>query len=396
MTGSYCLCTFPGGWDQPPPVRQWLLAMASRALPPEILKKVRRINIVAGRKVDEAFAGQFRSVFRGAGIEFEEVREYVVGDDVRSIDWNVTARAGKPYVKRYVEERERRLVLVVDLSGSQRFGTADTLKVELAAEVAAVLAAAAIRSNDKVGLVAFTAGVEHFVPARKGARHALRVIRDVLGFQPELSGTDLAGTLEHVNRVLRRGAILVLISDFLTSGYEKALVRAARRHDVIAVRANDPREDELPAVGLVRVADLETGEVGEVDASHPAVREEYRLRAAARRAGVEALMRRAGADYVEISTNQDYVDPLRRLFEKRARRRGARRGMAAGVPRRASPSGDPRQPRPVPRRASADDPSVTRPAAKAQPRAASDDPTAPRPRAAARRPRDSDPEGEGR
>lgn len=300
--------------------------MASRALPPEILKKVRRIQIVAGRKVDEAFAGQFRSVFRGSGIEFEEVREYVVGDDVRSIDWNVTARANKPYVKRYVEERERRLVLVVDLSGSQRFGTAETLKVELAAEVAAVLAAAAIKNNDKVGLVAFTEGVEHFVPARKGARHAMRVIRDVLGFSPELSGTNLAGTLDHVNQVLRRGAIVVVISDFLTAGYEKALIRACRRHDVIAVRANDPREDELPAVGLIRVADLETGEVGEVDASDAGVREEYRLRAGARRAGVEALMRRAGADYVEISTKQDYVEPLRRLFERRKRRRGHRRG----------------------------------------------------------------------
>ena len=312
--------------------------MASRALPPEILKKVRRIQIVAGRKVDETFAGQFRSVFRGSGIEFEEVREYVVGDDVRSIDWNVTARAGKPYIKRYVEERERRMVLVVDVSGSQRFGTADTLKVELAAEVAAVLAAAAIKSNDKVGLVAFSEGVEHFVPARKGSRHAMRVIRDVLGFQPELSGTNLAGTLDHVNQVLRRGAIVVVISDFLTSGYERSLIRLGRRHDVIAVRANDPREDELPAVGLIRVADLETGEVGEVDASDAGVREEYRLRAGARRAGVEALMRRAGADFVEISTKEDYVEPLRRLFERRAKRRGAKRGgVRATAPQRASP-----------------------------------------------------------
>ena len=307
--------------------------MASRALPPEILRKVRRIDVVAGRRVDETFAGQFRSVFRGSGIEFEEVREYVVGDDVRTIDWNVTARAGKPFVKRYVEERERRLVLLVDLSGSQRFGTTDTRKVELAAEVAAVLAAAAIRSNDKVGLVAFTEDVEHFVPARKGRRHALRVIRDVLGFEPEKSGTNLAGTLDRVNRVLRRGAILVLVSDFLTSGYEKALLRAARRHDVIAVRANDRREDELPPVGLVRVTDLETGEPAEVDASDPVVREEYRLRAGARRAGVEALMRRVGADYVEIHTGEDYVEPLRRLFERRARRRGLLRGRRpAGVP----------------------------------------------------------------
>src|SRR5438552_10144532 len=232
-----------------------------RSLPAEVLRRIRRIQIVAGGRVDETFAGQFRSVFRGSGMEFDEVREYVAGDDVRSIDWNVTARSGRPFVKRYVEERERRLVLVVDLSGSQRFGTKTRLKVELAAEVAAVLATLANKSNDKVGLVASTDRVEHYVPARKGSRHAGRVIRDVLGIEPQHSGTDLAGTLDEVNRTIRRGAILVLISDFRHRGpiaaLEKALVRAARRQDLIAVRAVDPGEEELPDVGIVRVADLE-------------------------------------------------------------------------------------------------------------------------------------------
>lgn len=314
--------------------------MASRGkkLPSDVLKRVRRIQIVAGRRVDEAFAGQFRSVFRGSGIEFDEVREYVVGDDVRSIDWNVTARANKPFVKRYVEERERRLILVVDVSASQSFGTAPdahehgapVLKTELAAEVAAVLAAAATRSHDKVGLIAFTDRVEHFVPARKGARHAGRVIRDVLGFRPMRTGTDLAGTLDQLNRTLRRGAILVVVSDFLAGGFEKPLERACRRHDVIAVRPIDAREEELPDVGIVRVEDLETGEKDEIDTSNAGVRRRWAERALAHREALAALMRRAGADLVHVRTGDDYVEPLRRLFRKRALRR--RRRAPAAVP----------------------------------------------------------------
>ncbi len=294
-------------------------------LPSEIARRVKRLQILAGRKVDESFAGQFRSVFRGSGIEFEEVREYVAGDDVRAIDWNVTARSGKPYVKRYVEERERRLLLVVDVSGSQRFGTRVERKIDLAAEIAAVLAACATRSNDKVGLVAFTDDVEHFVPPRKGTRHAGRVIRDVLGFQPVRNGTNLAGTIDHVGRMVRRGAILVVISDFLApAGWEKALSRAARRHDVIAVRPSDPREGDLPAVGLVHAADLETGEVGEIDASDPAVRDAWRQKWERHKAVVTTTLRRAGADYVEVRTGEDFIAPLRALFAKRGRKRDPR------------------------------------------------------------------------
>jgi uncharacterized protein (DUF58 family) len=302
-------------------------------LPPEVLSKVRRLRITAGRRVDESFAGAYRSVFRGSGIEFEEVREYLAGDDVRSIDWNVTARAGRPFIKRYVEERERRLVLVVDLSASQKFGTRQTLKADLAAEVAALLAATALRTNDKVGLVAFTDGIERFVPAKKGERHAIRVIRDVLGYEPKRAGTDLAGTLEEVGRTVRRGAIVVLVSDFVASGYEDALKRTARRHDVIAIRVVDPREETLPAVGLVQVEDLETGALAEIDASDAGVREAYASAAVARRAGIEALMRRAGADFVEVRTGEDYVEPLRTLFARRQRRRGrgpARQGGVGG------------------------------------------------------------------
>lgn len=305
--------------------------MNAKSLPPEILAKVRRLQIAAGRRVDESLAGQFRSVFRGSGIEFDEVHEYSPGDDVRSIDWNVTARVGKPFVKRYVEERERRLVLVVDLSGSQRFGTNVTLKGELAAEVAALLAATAIRSNDKVGLVAFTDSIEHFVPARKGERHAVRVIRDVLGFEPRSTGTNLAGTLDEICRTVRRGAILVLVSDFVASGYEEPLKRAARMHDVIAVRVIDRREETLPAVGLVRAVDLESGREIEIDAGDAQVREAWAARAAAHRAAVETQTRRAGADYVEVFTGEDYVEPLRRLFARRRRRmRGAGSPVRSG------------------------------------------------------------------
>ena len=289
---------------------------------------------MAGKRVDETFAGQFRSVFRGSGMEFDEVREYSPGDDVRALDWNVTARAGKPFVKRYTEERERRVVLVVDVSGSQRFGTAEGFKLELAAEVAALLAACANRSNDKIGLVAFTDRVEHFVPAKKGPRHAGRVIRDVLGVEPKRAGTDLAGVLDEVNRTVRRGAILVVISDFLDTqasqadgplSFEKALVRAARRHDVICVRALDARELDLPSVGVVRLADLETGEVREVDTSDAGVRAAFRRASSRQRESIALLMRRAGADFVELVNGADYVEPLRRLFDRRARRRGLRR-----------------------------------------------------------------------
>ncbi|HVO30818.1 MAG TPA: DUF58 domain-containing protein [bacterium] len=306
--------------------------MKAKALPAEILAKVKRLKIVAGRRVDESLAGQFRSVFRGSGIEFDEIREYGPGDDVRSIDWNVTARVGKPFVKRYVEERERRLVLVVDLSGSQRFGTQVTLKAELAAEVAALLAAAALRTNDKVGLVAFTDSIERFVPARKGERHAIRVIRDVLGYEPRSSGTNLSGTLDEVCRTVRRGAILVVISDFVADGFEESLRRASRLHDLIAVRVNDRREEELPPVGLVRMVDLESGREIEIDASDSRTREAWAERAAARRATLETQMRRAGADYVEVRTGEDYVEPLRRLFARRRMRKLKPQAKSPGAP----------------------------------------------------------------
>ena len=309
--------------------------MRAKSLPAEVLKKVRRLQIAAGRRVDESLAGQYRSVFRGGGIEFDEVREYLAGDDVRSIDWNVTARAGRPFIKRYVEERERRLVLVVDLSGSQRFGTRVSLKADLAAEVAALLAAAAIKTNDKVGLVAFTDTIERFVPARRGERHAIRVIRDILGFEPKSTGTDLAGTLEEVARTVRRGAILVVISDFIAQGFEEAFRRVSKRHDLIAVRVIDPREEDLPDVGLIRVTDLESGADDEIDSSDAGVRAAWAARSKGRRAALESLARGCAADYVELRTGEDYVEPLRRLFaRRRMRRRHVRApGATKGKPR---------------------------------------------------------------
>src|SRR5947209_18534071 len=245
-------------------------------LPREILRQVRRLQLKARRAVEDLLGGEYHSVFRGTGMAFEEVRAYQPGDDVRSIDWNVTARMNQPFVKRYIEERERTVILAVDTSGSLSFGTGRQRKREVAAELAAVLAFTAIGNNDRVGLVQFSDHIEHYLPPRKGTRHVLRLIRDVLFFEPKRRGTALADGLDHLNRVLRRRAIVFFFSDFLDSGYEKALRRAARRHELVAVRLSDPREQELPAVGLVELEDAETGERLLVDTDNVALRESYR------------------------------------------------------------------------------------------------------------------------
>src|SRR6202165_1670653 len=229
-------------------------------LPREVLRQIRRLQLRARRAVEDMLGGEYHSVFKGAGVAFEEVREYQPGDDIRAIDWNVTARMGHPFIKRFIEERELTVLLVVDESGSQQFGTRLQQKREVAAELAAVLAFSAISNNDRVGLVQFTDRVERFVPPRKGTRHVLRLIRDVLFFQPQRRGTSLREGLDYLNRVLHRRAIIFLLSDFLDRDFEGALKRTGRRHDLIAVRISDPREEELPAVGLLELEDAETGE----------------------------------------------------------------------------------------------------------------------------------------
>jgi uncharacterized protein (DUF58 family) len=283
---------------------------------------MRRLQLRARRAVEDLLGGAYRSVFKGSGIAFEEVREYQPGDDIRGIDWNVTARMGHPFVKRFIEERELTLLLVLDVSASQRFGTRAQTKREVAAELAALLAFCAIANNDKVGLVAVSDRVEKFVPPRKGTRHALRLMRDILFHEPMHPGTNLRAGIDFFNRVLRRRAIVFLMSDFHDTGFEKAFRRAARRHDLIAVYHGDALEEQWPAVGLVDVRDSETGETLLIDTSDPEFRQAHVAAARGRRAAVRQLANAAGADWIDVATDGTHLDALLRFFRLRERRLG--------------------------------------------------------------------------
>jgi uncharacterized protein (DUF58 family) len=289
-------------------------------LPAEILKKVRRIEIRTNRLVNESLAGEYHSVFKGRGMEFSEVREYQFGDDIRNIDWNVTSRMGHPYVKKHVEERELTVMLLVDFSASGEFGTRRQFKREIAAEICALLAFSAIKNSDRVGLIAFTDRIEKFLRPRKGKDHVLRVIREVLYFSPEGRATDLGQALQFMYRAVTKRAVVFVISDFLAEGYERPLRVAARKHDVIAVTITDPREEDLPPIGLVDLEDAETGERVLVDASDRRTRERFRTWAAGRRAVREALFRANAIDNLELFTDRSYDVPLVRFFHRRARR----------------------------------------------------------------------------
>ncbi len=286
----------------------------------EILKKVRRIEIVTNRLVNEIVAGEYHSVFKGRGIEFDEVRTYVEGDDVRTIDWNVTARTGYPHVKRYVEERELTVLLAVDVSGSTMFGSGSELKSELQTELAALLAFSAIKNNDRVGLLLFTERVEKFVPPKKGRRHVLRVIRELLGFEPAGTGTDINAALEYLNRVLSRKCIIFLISDFIGEDFRQRLAITNQHHDLIAMVISDPREFELPPAGILKIEDNETGESIYVDSFDPVTRETFSRVAQEQQNHLFELFRSLGVDGVDITVGEDYLKPLIRLFRKRARR----------------------------------------------------------------------------
>ena len=300
-------------------------------LPADVLRQVRRLHLRARRVVQTLLGGEYHSAFKGAGLSFEEVREYQPGDDVRTIDWNVTARSSQPFIKRFVEERELTMILAVDVSGSQRFGTGQFSKRAVAAELAALLALCAVSNNDRVGLIAFTDSVERFVPPNKGPRHVLRLLRDILAFEPQRSGTDLTVALDYLNKVQRRRAIVFLISDFLTSStsdllsptpsYRDAFRRAARRHDLIAVRTSDPRECDWPAVGLVRLEDAETGRQLLVDTSSQAFRKAFTSRGQERMAALTRLTRGVQADLIETGTDGHHFDALLAFFRKRDRRR---------------------------------------------------------------------------
>jgi uncharacterized protein (DUF58 family) len=290
-------------------------------LPADVLRQVRRLHLRARRLVQTLLGGEYHSAFKGAGLSFEEVREYQPGDDVRTIDWNVTARVGHPFIKRFVEERELTLLLVVDLSASQRFGTGLMTKRAAAAELAALLALCAVSNNDRVGLVGFTSEVERFVAPNKGPRHVLRLLRDILAFEPQKTGTDLGAALDYLVKVQRRRAIVFVLSDFHGTGHEKAFRRAARKHDLIAVRTSDPRERAWQAVGLVRVQDAETGEQLLVDTSDAGVRARFQARATERVAAFTRLARSSQADVIEVGTDGNHFDALLGFFRKRDRRR---------------------------------------------------------------------------
>ena len=289
-------------------------------IPKEVLKKIRRIQITTSRMVSDVFAGQYQSVFKGRGMEFDEVREYQPGDEIRSIDWNVTARMGHPYIKKFVEERELTVMLVLDASMSCHFGSVKQLKSQLAAELCSVLAFSAIQNNDRVGLIIFTDKIEKFIPAKKGLRHVLRVIREALYFKPEGKGTDIPLALEYLSRITRRKAICFLISDFFAKDFKKPLSIANKRHDAVAITITDRREIELPRVGIIRLSDAETGESVVLDTNDANFRRQYNQDALARIKERQKLLRSINVDNIDIRTDVPYMQELIRFFKMRERR----------------------------------------------------------------------------
>ncbi|HPM43044.1 MAG TPA: DUF58 domain-containing protein [Candidatus Omnitrophota bacterium] len=286
----------------------------------ELIAKIRRIEITTSKLVTDMLAGQYESVFKGRGIEFDEVREYQPGDEIRSIDWNVTARMGAPFVKKFIEERQLTVMLLLDLSGSSRFGTSLRLKNELAAEICSVLAFAATQNKDRVGLIIFTDKVEKFIPPRKGLQHVLRVIREALCFKPEGKGTDLAGALRYLDGVTARRAVTFIISDFFAKNFKQPLTIASKKHDCIAVTITDPRELELPNAGIVELTDAETGGLFTVDTSSQRVRDAYAAKAQRIRDERSALFGSIKLDHIDIRTDRPYIDELVKFFRMRRRR----------------------------------------------------------------------------
>ncbi len=289
-------------------------------IPRQIIQKIRQIEIRTKHLVNDVFSGEYHSVFKGRGMEFAEVREYEPGDEIRSIDWNVTARLGRPYIKRFIEERELTVILMADVSASGHFGTANQMKSEITAEICALLAYAAIQNNDRVGLLMFTDQIEKYIPPKKGRTHILRVIREVLYNQPGHTGTDLTQALEYLNRLLTRRSIVFILSDFLAEDYMKPLRVASKRHDVVAVTITDPRELSLPAIGLIELQDAETGEEALVDTGDAGWRRQYAEYNEALREARDQQFRVTGVDAIHIRTDEPYIDPLLQFFKLRERK----------------------------------------------------------------------------
>ena len=286
----------------------------------EILKRVRQIEIRSRRTVNDVLAGEYHSVFKGRGMEFDEVREYEPGDEIRDIDWNVTARTGRPFVKRFVEEREQTVFFVVDVSASGEFGTDRRMKGEIAAEICAILAFSAIQNNDRVGLLSFSDRVEEMIPPKKGRKHVLRVVRELLFAQPNGRGTNVPLALDTVNQLLKRRSIVFVVSDFLSGDLRRPLMITNRRHDLIAIRISDPREEVLPPVGIVELKDAETGESILVDTSNRLVRELFAQSNQRRQLGLEKAFHSLGVDHIDIRTSEPYLNPIVKFFRMRAKR----------------------------------------------------------------------------
>ena len=285
-----------------------------------LFKKIQRFHFTTKRLANDLFAGQYESAFKGRGMEFAEVREYQIGDDIRMIDWNVSARFGRPFVKVFHEERELTVILILDLSGSQLFGTRGKFKRELLAEVAGMLAFLAIRTNDKVGAILFSSGVEKYIPPKKGASHVWRLIKEIFTYEPKDLSTNIDSVLCYLNRVAKRHTILFLISDCMDTGFEKSLKLTAKKHDLTVIQVTDPAEEALPEVGMIALKDPETGETALINSKSKRLRERWRVYRKEQTDYLRDLFRRAGIDHVELSTNGPVVEPLTRLFEMRRRR----------------------------------------------------------------------------
>jgi len=286
----------------------------------ELLKQVRQIEIRTKGLVNQVFSGEYHSVFKGMGMEFSEVREYQFGDDIRNIDWNVTARYGRPFIKVFEEERELTVMLMVDLSGSLMFGSISKTKQRVAVEVTAILAFSALKNNDKVGLILFTDKIEKFVPPRKGNKHVLRIIRDILSFNPEGNATDIKGALEYMNGTIKKRSIVFLLSDFMDQGYSKILKVVGKKHDLIGIILDDRRENELPAIGLVKLTDAETGQERWIDTSSNRVRKMMRKTRGEAVNKRNALFLTSRIDRIQIETGKDYIKPLVQFFRLREKR----------------------------------------------------------------------------
>jgi uncharacterized protein (DUF58 family) len=289
-------------------------------IPKEILKKVRQIEIRTGRLVNDVFAGEYESIFKGRGMEFHEVREYIPGDDIRSIDWNVTARAGHPYVKKFIEERELTVIIMADISGSGNFGTRNKMKIELMAEIGAVLSFSAIKNNDKIGLLLFTDKIEKFIPPKKGRPHVLRVIRELLYYKPGSRKTSINSALEYLGKVLKKRAVVFLISDFMDTDYEKRLRILNKRHDIVGISISDPGEKDLPDMGLAEFEDAETGEVLFLDTGDELLKKELAKKRLSFADSRNKAFRAMGLDSIDISTDKPYIKPLILFFRMRAKR----------------------------------------------------------------------------